>query len=195
MSDFTCASGLQCATPQDVSNGRCLRCASGYILIGVQCFYIGSKTTIDQWLTSSSFFKITFSDGTYMAWPRMANCLSQNNPLVCNQCASPFQNIQGYCVMLVDKCSDYGFSSGVAPGLCQSCQAGSILWLGQCRRLTCTQVNNGLCVSCPAGYYYYFGVCLSNAQPNCRIYENGLCQLCNYGYYVNSLGQCQQQVN
>ena len=194
MGDFSCAQGLQCATPQDVTNGRCLRCASGYILIGVQCFYIGSQATIDKWLTYSSFFKITFNDGSYMAWPRTPNCINQNNPLACSQCATPFQNIQGYCVMLVDKCTDYGFNSGYGQGLCRACQNGYTLWFGQCRKLTCGQVSNGLCSSCPANSYYFMGICLTNPQSNCRIYENNVCQLCNDGYYVSSQGACQSIV-
>jgi hypothetical protein len=171
MGNFTCASGLHCATANDVSNGRCLACQSGYILIGVQCFYLDVQATIDQWLLSSSFFKYTLSDGSYLAWPLMSNCINQINPDTCSQCSSPFQNVQGYCEMPINQCADYGFNDGVVPGLCQTCQTGYTLWLGQCIKLVCSQISsNGLCLSCPINYYYYFGVCLSTQQQNCRIY-------------------------
>lgn len=82
--DFTCTEGLQCATPQDISNDRCLKCANGYILIGVQCFKVETKEVIDRWLMYSSFFRLTLSNGYYIVWPRLANCRDQNNPVVCN---------------------------------------------------------------------------------------------------------------
>jgi hypothetical protein len=47
MEDFNCASGLHCEGLLDGENGRCQKCASGFILIGVQCFAIGEKSSID----------------------------------------------------------------------------------------------------------------------------------------------------
>lgn len=83
--DFTCTQGLQCLTPQDISNGRCTKCAKGYILLGVQCFQLGSKDIIDQQLIQVNiYYKFTFPDGSYMGWPKIQNCKTQTNPVVCS---------------------------------------------------------------------------------------------------------------
>lgn len=119
--DFTCVQGLQCASPQDVSNGRCIKCASGTIMMGVQCFVFASRTLVDQQLQSSIFYRYTFGDGSYMAWPRLSNCNRQVNPVQCAECAAGYQLVNGLCIIPIERCIDYGFGRGQNPGICQAC--------------------------------------------------------------------------
>lgn len=122
MGDFTCVQGLQCATPQDVSNGRCNNCAAGFLKLGVQCFKIESSTIVDQYLQYSSFYRYSYSSTGYVAWPRLANCRTQTSPSFCSECQAPYQNYNGSCIIFVDRCIDYGlYSRGQTPGSCLYC--------------------------------------------------------------------------
>lgn len=101
LGNFTCVVGLQCATPQDVNNGRCNNCADGYLKLGVQCFKIESSAIVDQYLQYSSFYRYYYSSTAYVAWPRLANCRTQTSPSYCSECQSPYQNFNGSCIMYV----------------------------------------------------------------------------------------------
>lgn len=120
--DFTCVQGLQCLTPQDVSNGRCLKCAAGYIIIGIQCFKVGKNSIIDQQLLQSNiFYNFTLDTTTYMSWPKILNCKTQQNPVQCSECFAPYQSINGQCIIPIERCVDYGFGRGQTPGICLFC--------------------------------------------------------------------------
>jgi hypothetical protein len=137
--------------------------------MGAQCFTIGSQALIDQQLQSGLYYKFTYPDGTYFAWPRIANCNNQLNPVACSQCQAPYQNINSLCVIPVDRCIDYGFNFGQSPGICRTCTNGFVYWFGQCRQLTCSFNSARICNSCPNNFYYYFGLCLINRVNNCLI--------------------------
>jgi hypothetical protein len=192
----------------NIFNGQCTSCVSGYTLSNNQCVAVSGGATV-------------ISD-------RDPNCVNYVNN-VCNKCSDKYYiGSSGTCIPVNPLCKSndatgactscfpgYSLSAGScgiagnsdpncqtrdSNGICSSCYSGFYLNLtsGKCAGLNplCKTSNttNGNCLSCYPGYALSNGLCgVSFKDPNCQEYDaNNNCIKCASKYFLNTTsGSCQ----
>lgn len=188
----TARSSATCARQ---AGGICLQAANGYTLIGGGAYFSGNnikQAGANGQIVSAAGGYFVWT-GNNIAWPYDFNCVLQTQPGRCMQCASSLFAINnGRCVLIKNNCLAYS-----PYGLCMGCQAGFILWVGECRRANCNgfDTNSGLCKACVANYTLSLGFCAPRPISNCQLYSGTSCSACQTGFYRTGGGLCARTIN
>jgi hypothetical protein len=194
LSNNTCATRTS-ATCLKQAGGICLQAASGYALIGGSAYFAGnniSQVGANGLIVSASNGYFVWA-GNNIAWPYDFNCVQQSQPGKCQQCSSSqFTLSNGKCVLVKSNCLAYS-----AYGLCMGCQAGFLLWSGECRKSSCNgyDVSTGFCKACLANYLLSLGFCSPKQISYCQLYAGVACLFCQSGYYLTSGGLCAKMIS
>lgn len=192
------------------TNGACLSCFSGYIVLGVTCV-VGNSSNSDSNCESlvNSVCQKCYS-GYFLS---SSNICTQSNALcktfdrsngACLSCYPGYSLSAGNCVLGVSPTAskDPNCKTSDASGVCTACYTGFYLTLqNNCLKLdplckTYTAAFNA-CDSCYDGYVLFNGACVipaqlpvTNSDPYCIKIQGANCLACANGYYLPVNGSC-----